>query len=437
MYLRGPFYIYMLISVVVIALGMLWPLLYSMGLVMCVLVVVLLAVDMAVLYGVALVKARRECSKVLSLGEQSCVQIHIDNNGACWLRVQVIDEAPVEWQMRSLNMPLSVPAHRSAHTEYTVRPTRRGLYTYGSLRLFLSTRLGLMERRVTCAQPCDVQVYPSFARLSGASLATPRDTMRELGTRRHRSIGNNTEFEQIKEYVQGDDYRHVNWKASARRHQLMVNVYEDEKAQQVYSVIDKGRLMQQSFAGMTLMDYSVNAALMLAYVAIRRDDKAGLATFAADVDTFIPASRQSGQMQRIMDSLYRQDTTFEETDYSVLCSSLQQRVPRRSLMVLFTSFASLSQMRRQLPFLKQLNRRHRLLVVFFADTDLSQLMAEQAETAYDYAQRLAAEQMEYEKQMMVYHLAQQGIYSLLTAPQHLTVDVINKYLDMKRRNLLS
>ena len=201
--------------------------------------------------------------------------------------------------------------------------------------------------------------------------------------------------------------------------------------------IDKGRLMQQAFAGMTIMDYSINAALMLSYVAIRRDDRAGLATFAADFDTFVPASRQNGQMQRIMNSLYRQETTFEETDYAVLCSCLQQRVNRRSLMVLFTSFASLSQLRRQLPYLRQLNRRHRLLVVFFADTDLAQVIADPAESADDYARRLAAEQMEYEKQMIVSLLSQQGIYSLLSAPQSLTVDVINKYIDMKRINIFS
>ena len=437
MFLRRSFYLYMLIAVFVIASGMLWPVLYSVGLLLCVLVVAMLIADVVVLYAVAHVRAQRECGEVLSLGEQSRVLVRVSNDSPLWLRIEVTDEAPVEWQMRHLSMMLYVPARMAAHAGYDIRPTRRGLYTYGSIRLFLSSRLGLAERRVTAEQARQVSVYPSFVKLDRASLATPHDTMREQGTRRRRKIGNHTEYEQIKEYVQGDDYRHINWKASARRHQLMVNVYEDEKSQQVYCVIDKGRLMQQAFAGMTIMDYSINAALMLSYVAIRRDDRAGLATFAADFDTFVPASRQNGQMQRIMNSLYRQETTFEETDYAVLCSCLQQRVNRRSLMVLFTSFASLSQLRRQLPYLRQLNRRHRLLVVFFADTDLAQVIADPAESADDYARRLAAEQMEYEKQMIVSHLSQQGIYSLLSAPQSLTVDVINKYIDMKRINIFS
>ena len=151
--------------------------------------------------------------------------------------------------------------------------------------------------------------------LNRYELLAMSNNLTEMGIKRIRRVGNNTEFEQIKEYVKGDDYRMINWKASARRHQLMVNVYRDERSQQIFSVIDKGRVMQQSFRGMTLLDYSINAALVLSYVAMHREDKAGLITFADNMDTFIAPSRQSGQMERLLEALYSQETKFSETDF--------------------------------------------------------------------------------------------------------------------------
>lgn len=196
------------------------------------------------------------------------------------------------------------------------------------------------------------------------------DNLTELGIKRIRRVGHHTEFEQIKEYVKGDDYRTINWKASARRHELMVNVYQDERSQQIYNVIDKGRIMQQAFRGMTLLDYAINASLVLSYVVMRKEDKAGLVTFNEHFDTFIPASRQPGQMQALLENLYSQQTTFGETDFSSLCVHLNKRVNKRSLLVLYTNFSGIGSLNRQLAYLQQLNRQHRLLVIFFEDAAL-------------------------------------------------------------------
>jgi uncharacterized protein (DUF58 family) len=188
------------------------------------------------------------------------------------------------------------------------------------------------------------------------------NNLQETGIKRIRRVGNHTEFEQIKDYVQGDDYRTINWRATARRHQLMVNIYQDERSQQVYSVIDKGRVMQQAFKGMTLLDYAINASLVLSYVAIRKEDKAGLITFADTFDSFVPASRQSGHMQTMQEALYAQQTVFGETDFSALCAHVNKYVSKRSLMVIYTNFMGVVSLKRQLPFLQQLNRRiHRII----------------------------------------------------------------------------
>ena len=144
----------------------------------------------------------------------------------------------------------------------------------------------------------------------------------------------------------------------------MVNVYQDERSQQIYNVIDKGRVMQQAFCGMTLLDYAINASLVLSYVAMQKEDKAGLVTFDEHFDTFVPASKQSGYMQTLLESLYSQQTTFGGDRLSALCVHLNKHVSKRSLLVLYTNFSSIGGMNRQLSYLKQLNRQHRLLVVF-------------------------------------------------------------------------
>jgi len=268
-------------------------------------------------------------------------------------------------------------------------------------------------------------------------LAAISDNLVEVGMKRIRRAGNNTDFEQIKDYVQGDEYRKINWRASARRTHLMVNTYQDERSQQIFSLIDKGRLMQQAFEGITLLDYAINAALVFSYVAIHRHDKAGLMTFAEHFDSFVPAERHAGQMQRILECLYNQQTTFGESDFSMLPTNMNRLVPRRSFVILYTNYTDFDSLNRQMPYLKLLNKRHRLLVVFFEDSELNEFVDTPFHDTEECYQRVIGEKMAYERRLIVYTLRQNGIYSLLTTPARLSVDVINKYIEMRKRQLLA
>jgi uncharacterized protein (DUF58 family) len=216
----------------------------------------------------------------------------------------------------------------------------------------------------------------------------------------------------------------------------MVNVYQEERSQQVFCVIDKGRMMQQAFKEMTLLDYSVNAALVLSFVAINKQDKAGLITFSTQMETFVPASRQPGHTQTLQEALYAEKPVFGETDYSALIAGMARHVSRRSLLILFTSFTTMPALRRQLPFLRQLALRHRLLVVFFEDEELKQfapslLPHSPKKSTEDYYQRVIAEKFIHEQRLIVSTLRQYGIQALLTTPNNLSVNVINKYLEIK------
>lgn len=436
MYLKRRFYIVLVLIILSMGFGYAMPLFFLLGQSGLILLMLALLADGYMLYRVRGIRAFRQCADRFSNGDENAVNIRVESGYPYPVSLEVIDEIPFIFQQRNIRFSAQLRANEAKTITYHLRPTRRGIYSFGKIRVFVSGRIGLISQRYTCDKPLDIKVYPSYLMLHRYELLAISDNLTEMGIKRIRRVGHQSEFEQIKEYVKGDDYRTINWKASARRHQLMVNVFQDERSQQIYSVIDKGRIMQQAFRGMTLLDYAINASLVLSYVAMRKEDKAGLVTFNENFDTFVPASKQHGQMQTLLENLYTQQTDFGETDFSSLCVHLNKHVNKRSLLVLYTNFSGISSLNRQLSYLQQMNRRHRLLVVFFEDADLKDYIASPAKDMEGYYRHVIAEKFAFEKRLIVSMLKQHGIYSLLTTPENLSIDVINKYLEMKSRQLL-
>lgn len=436
MYLTNRFYIALVAVILLLGSGYAFAPLFVIGQGLLLALFLLVLVDGYLLYRIRGIQAYRHCADRFSNGDENEVSIRVESSYTQPVSLEIIDEIPFIFQKRDIDFRLKLQANEGKTVSYRLRPTRRGVYSFGRIRVFVTNRIGMVSRRYTCGEPQDIKVYPSYLMLHQYELLAMSDNLTELGIKRIRKIGHHTEFEQIKEYVKGDDYRTINWKASARRHELMVNVFQDERSQQIYNVIDKGRVMQQAFRGMTLLDYAINASLVFSYVAMRKEDKAGLVTFDEHFDTFVPAAKQPGHMQTLLDSLYSQQTTFGETDFSSLCVHMKKHISKRSLLVLYTNFSSMGSMNRQLSYLKQLNRQHRLLVVFFEDADLKEYIANPAKDTEEYYRHVIAEKFAFEKRLIVSTLKQNGIYSLLTTPENLSIDVINKYLEMKSRQLL-
>lgn len=435
MFLPARFYYAAMAVIVVLASGQLWAPLFHVGVALLVLLALLLVVDIALLWTRRGVTAARQCSLRFSNGDENPVSIQAQNNYPFAVKLRIIDEIPHIFQRRDLNFAMRLRAGEEGTVDYTLRPTKRGVYGFGNIRAFVTSPIGLVQRRFTCGEPTDVAVYPSYLMLNKYEFLAISNNLTEMGIKRIRRVGNNTEFEQIKSYVQGDDYRLINWKASARTHQLMVNVYTDERSQQIINVIDKGRIMQQAFAGMTILDYAINASLVLSYVALHRDDKAGIITFADEFSDFVKPDRGPSQMNDILECLYRQTTNFAESDYSTLVVNTNHLVGQRSLLVLYTNFFDYTSMLRQLPYLRQLNNRHRLLVVFFIDEERRDFINQQPHSIKDYYEHAIAAKIDNEQTLIINTLRQYGIHSLLTSPQNLSVNVINRYLEMKSRQL--
>ncbi|MBT1698693.1 DUF58 domain-containing protein [Fulvivirgaceae bacterium PWU4] len=372
----------------------------------------------------------------LSNGDDNELRIYLENFYAFVVSVRVIDEIPHQFQRRDVSFYLQVQPGDNKTIRYYLRPVKRGEYSFGAVNVFVSSPLGLLLRRFTFSANKTVPVYPSYIQMRKYELLAISNRLTETGIKKIRRIGHNLEFELIKEYVSGDDFRTINWKATARKERLMVNHFQDERSQQVYSLIDKGRVMRMPFDGMSLLDYAINASLVISNIAIKRSDKAGILTFQDKVGTLVPASRTSNQMGRILEVLYNQKTAYRETDFSIVHNYIRRKITQRSLLLLYTNFESMYSLQRQLPYLQGLARLHLLVVIFFENTEMKNLIEQPAGDLREVYHKAIAEKFTLEKKQIVKELKKHGIQAVLTTPQQLTVATINKYLELKARGLI-
>ena len=397
----------------------------------------LVILDYFILFLGAGLNMRRILPDTFSNGDANKVEIVIKNRYPFKARLNVIDEVPEQFQTRNFLQRVVLGGGTEEKIIYHLRPVERGEYQFRAINAFVKSPIGFVVRRVCIDANQMVKTLPSYLSLRQFELLAHSNNLAEAGTKKIRKIGASLEFEQIKEYVTGDDIRSINWKATARKGgQLMINNYTDERSQQVYCIIDKGRVMKMPFEGMTLLDYAINATLILSKVALIKQDRAGLLTFAEDVGHFLPASRNASQMGNILEILYNQQTNFRESSYEKLYALIRTRITQRSLIILFTNFESLSGLQRQLPYIRSIARNHLVVVVFFENTELRQLTESPADNIESLYIKTIAEKFVYEKKLIVKELRQHGIFTILTAPQNLTVDTVNKYLELKARQAI-
>jgi len=371
-----------------------------------------------------------------SNGDQNPIRLSIDNYYTFPVFIKIIDEIPVQFQVRNFSIERKLDATSKNELQFELRPTERGEYHFGKLNIYVTSVFGLIARRFSFCEDAMIPTYPSFIQLRKYDLMAISNNLHQYGIKKIRRIGHTMEFEQIKEYVLGDDLRTINWKATAKSNQLMVNQFQDEKSQPVYSVIDKGRLMKMPFDGLSLLDYAINAALVISNVAIKKHDKAGIFTFSKKVENMVVAEKRTSQMNLILESLYNIKTDFFESDFGRLYGDVRRNITQRSLLLLYTNFETLDSLHRQLPYLKGMAKNHLLVVIFFKNTELNSLIENKAETIQQIYDKVIAEKFAFEKRLIVNELKKYGIYSILTTPENLTLDTINKYLEIKARGLL-
>jgi len=398
---------------------------------------VLILVDAFLLFNRGVqVDCERVLPRQLSLGDDNTVELNLHNQYGLGLGITIIDELPVEFQKRDFEINDHLEADEQKTYTYKLRPTIRGEYTFFNVNLFVNSVLGLIERRIKHSLQEDILVYPSIMQMNRYSLMAVAQISTMRGVKKVRRLGSSYEFAQIRNYVKGDDFRSVNWKATSRRNSLMVNQYEDERSQQIYSVIDKGRSMQMPFNGMSLLDYAINTSLVISSVSLQKHDKAGLMTFSDKIGATVKAEEGSKQLNLIIETLYKEKARNYEANYELLYTATKQFIRRRSLIFLYTNFESYSAMARVLPLLRSINVSHLLVVVFFENTEIVDYSQNEAHSTEEIYYKTIASKFVEEKHRIVQELRQYGIQVILTRPEDLSVNSINKYLEMKSRGMI-
>lgn len=380
--------------------------------------------------------AERFMSEKFSNSDENVVLLNLENAYNFKIHLQVIDEIPVQFQKRDFLKTLQLDSRKSKSYDYILRPYKRGEYVFGNLNCYVSSPLKLVKRRYKFQNEQIVKVYPSFIQMKKYDFLSLDSNSRNFGLKKIRRIGHSMEFEQIKEYVKGDDVRDINWKATAKHNNLMVNQFQDEKSQPIYNVIDKGRVMKMPFEQLSLLDYAINSTLAFSNIAIKKNDKVGMLTFSNNISNFIKADSKRSQINVLSEGLYNVKTGYKVSDFGLLYAHLKRKVTHRSLMFLFTNFEHISSLRRQLPYLKAIARQHVLVVIFFENTELDQLIKTKTEDLESIYQKTIATDFGYNKRLMVKELEKNNIQAILTKPKELSINTINKYLEIKARGLL-
>jgi uncharacterized protein (DUF58 family) len=366
----------------------------------------------------------------------------VKNFGRTAIRCYLTDETPVSLRTTPPLLELVVRARDRAQTKYRILPRERGDIRVGRLFLRYRTRFGFAERWAAAEISQTVRVLPDIEQARQHALYLIRSKQAEMEKRRKRQRGQGREFESLREYRQGDDLRDICWTATARRHHLTSRVFEIERSQVVWIVLDAGRLLRaeipqdSSDLRLSKLDYSVNAALSLAQVATQCGDKVGLLAYGRSVQQNLAASRGAVHLRTIVNSLSQVRGEASEADHSTAVRVLLTGQHRRSLVVWITDFAETPALPEVIEYAMQITRRH--LVVFCAinQPDLTALAHTTPETRQDMYRHAAALEIAHRRDLLLRGLRQRGVFAFELAPGLLASSLVNQYLDIKERSLL-
>lgn len=369
----------------------------------------------------------------LSLGADNRITISVRNRQSRTIDFFVRDEPPWQFEYSDLLLEGMIPSGDVWQGHYTVRPLRRGDFHFGDINLRWHGPLRLVLRQGSVPAAGSVKVYPDMLGVKRYALLLRQNRLQEIGLRQARLTGQGTEFERLREYRPDDEYRRINWKATARRFRPITVAYQTERSQNIMLVLDTGRMMQSPVGRMAKLDYAINAALLLAYVATGVGDKVGVMSFADEVQHYIAPRQGRGQFYQILDHLYAVEAQPVEPDFRRGLGLLAYRQRRRALIVFFTDITGGASMEQLVQHVQILARHSLPLVVTISDPDINAMSRHSPHTADEMYERMAASHILHERRVILERMRRHGVETLDTPANQLSPDVVSRYLALKRK----
>ncbi|WP_010249900.1 DUF58 domain-containing protein [Acetivibrio cellulolyticus] len=391
----------------------------------------LLIIDFRATPGKKLLEVERICYEKLSMGVENEIGINIRNNSGYSLEIEALDEVPAYMKTKNAVVSVRVSPHYEVCGKYYVIPEKRGEFTFGKIHIRYSGIMGLCMKNGSFDLENNYKVYPNLKDLSKYGLAAIKKSQLIHGIKKNKSFGTGTEFESLREYSEGDDYRKINWMATARSNKFIVNTYEHEKNQQVMIMLDSSRVMNSEINYIKKLDYSINAAFLLADVAIKKGDNAGVMVFDSTVKRFIKPGKGTGQFQLIAENLYNVEENFVSADYMGALTYLNQNHKRRSLLCIFTELFNADEAFQLATALKSLAKHHLPLVVTIKDMRLYDYAEGDVDDTKGFFTKVASMKMIREREKIQKIFNDSSIAVVDVPPDKLSIEVVNKYLNMK------
>lgn len=415
-------------------LASIWPTLRWIWLGALALTLVGLAIDAWQLWTLALPDVSRKHARALALGVDSDISLMIDNAGPHALQLTVCDHTPQHTEVHGMPQQLTLPAQRKAELRYRLRPVQRGELAFGPVELRVSSPLGLWQLRCAAAEPGRVRVYPNFTALARYALLATDHRLSQLGVLRRRRRGEGMDFHQMREYREGDTPRQIDWKASARMRRLVSREYRDERDQQILLLLDCGRRMHARDGELSHLDHALNAALLLAHVALRQGDAVGMLTFGGS-ERYVPPRKSQLSLNALLAGVYDLQATLHQPDYYQAAVRLMQLQRKRSLVVLISNLRDEDD-DTLLPAISLLRQRHLVVLASLRERILDDALMAPVDSLDHALTHAATAQYLEQRRRSFARLEQSRIPCLDVEPQALPIALVNRYTDLKRRGAI-
>jgi len=393
-------------------------------------------IDLIVSPSLARVDVQREASDVMSVGARNAVRIWLTNRNRSPVTIDFQDVPPQPCATDGLPFVISLSPLKARYRVYYAEPHHRGQTSFGDVFLRSRSRLGFwtfFDQR-PAAKP--VKVYPDIQAVHGIELLARRNRLAETGLKLSLLRGRGTEFDRVREYRREDEFRHIDWKATARQRQIISREYVVERNQNILIVLDCGRSMCNELGGISHLDRALNAAIVLSYIALRQGDNVGFLAFSNRAERWVRPVRGAGAIQTIIRHTYDIQPRYEVSDYSLMVEELRRRFRKRSLVVLLTHALDELHLEAITRHVRQLRSPHLVLAAFLRNVPLYERMQSVPKSDVDAFQIAAAAEMVHTQTRQIAELHHSGLLVLDTLPEQLSADLISRYLEVKARHLL-
>jgi len=372
----------------------------------------------------------------LSIYEDEKIKLRVYNKSNRKVYMEIKDEIPdFHFEADEKIAKGYVMPHNKEDFEYKVIPKKRGTFKFGNIHFRYESNLKLCMKQFKAVLPREYKVYPNLQDLKKYRLAVYNNKFYQVGDKSFKMLGKGTQFESLRDYVLGDEYRKINWKATARENRPIINQYEPEKNQHVYILIDTGRPMSYSVRGYKKLDLAINTGLVLSDIVNQNGDKSGLMIFNTEVNNLIMPGKGNNHRNRLMEALYHVQHTNDASNYEEAFYHLKRKERRRSLIVLFTDFDTIEEAEEMTVVLSILSKNNIVMLILMEDEKLEKMSSISAEKESVIFNKGVALEILRERRKIIHKLNSKGIMCIESPPEKLAINVINKYLHIKNRML--